>query len=153
MSKNKIRTLIALLVTLTMVTASSVSLAETVTPTGNTYGFAGTGGKYYTDYQTLDEEQQLARQLAIEAAGEGFVMLKNENNALPLKKGSAVSLFGMHSIKLVASTSGSAAGRTGANGLEESTLRMAMEKAGVQVRQPQADGPVHPPSDPGHHAE
>lgn len=133
MSKNKIRGLIALLVTLTMVTASSVSLAETVEPSGNTYGFAGTGGKYYTDYQTLDEEQQLAKQLAIEAAGEGFVMLKNENNALPLKKGSAVSLFGMHSISLVASTSGSAAGRTGANGIEESTLRLAMEKAGFAV--------------------
>lgn len=104
-----------------------------VTPMGNTYGFAGTNGKYYTDYQTLDEEQQAAKELAIEAAGEGFVMLKNENCALPLAEGAYVSLFGMHSVSLIASTSGSAAGRTGANGIEESTLQMAMENAGFKV--------------------
>jgi len=133
MSKNKIRTLIALLVTLTMVTASSVSLAETVTPTGNTYGFAGTGGKYYTDYQSFADEQQAAKELAIEAGTEGFVLLKNENNALPLKKGGYVSLFGMHSVDLVSSTIGSAGGSTGANGIAESTLKDAMELAGYKV--------------------
>lgn len=104
-----------------------------VTPMGNTYGFAGTNGKYYTDYQTLDEEQQAAKELAIEAATEGFVMLKNENNVLPLTEGAYVSLFGMHSVSLVASTVGSAGGSTGANGIEESTLQMTMENAGFKV--------------------
>lgn len=104
-----------------------------VTPLGNTYGFAGTNGKYYTDYQTLEEEQQAAKDLAIEAASEGFVMLKNENSALPLKEGAYVSLFGMHSVSLIASTNGSAGGKTGANGIAESTLQMAMENAGFAV--------------------
>ena len=113
---------------------STVAVAETVvTPTGNTYGFAGTTGKYYTDYMTLAEEQLAAKELAIEVATEGFVMLKNENNALPLKEGSYVSLFGMHSVSLIPSTSGSAAGSTGANGIEESTLQDAMELAGFKV--------------------
>ena len=104
-----------------------------VVPEGNAYGFAGAGGKYYTDYTTLAEEQQAARELAIEEGREGFVLLKNENNALPLKKGGYVSLFGMHSVKLIASTVGSAGGSTGANGIEESTLPGAMEHAGFKV--------------------
>lgn len=124
---------VSLLLALCML-LGTVATAETiVTPQGNTYGFAGANGKYYTDYMTLAEEQQAARELAIEVATEGFVMLKNENNALPLKQGSYVSLFGMHSVNLIPSTSGSAAGRTGANGLVESTLQDAMELAGFKV--------------------
>lgn len=125
--------LIALLLALTIVLGQTLAVGETVVPTGNDYGFAGTNGKYYTDYQTLEEEQLAAKELAIEAASEGFVMLKNENGVLPLEEGASVSLFGMHSVDLVASTVGSAAGRTGQNGIEESTLQMAMENAGFKV--------------------
>lgn len=124
---------ISVLAAAVMMTNPVAVMAETVVPEGNTYGFAGTGGRYYTDYATLEDEQLAARELAIEAAAEGFTLLKNENNALPLKKGGYVSLFGMHSVNLVASTVGSAAGSTGANGLEESTLQMAMEQAGFKV--------------------
>ena len=88
----------------------SSAMAEVIVPTGNTYGFAGTNGKYYTDYNTFAEEQLVAKDLAIEEATEGFVMLKNENNVLPLKKNAKVSLFGMHAVSLVASTVGSAGG-------------------------------------------
>ena len=31
---------------------ATFAAAETVTPTGNTYGFAGTNARYYTDYMT-----------------------------------------------------------------------------------------------------
>ena len=130
---SKIRKLIAVLAIMAILVGSTVAMADTVTPAGNTYGFAGTDGKYYTDYPSFADEQQAARELAIEAASEGFTLLKNENDALPLKKGAYVSLFGMHSVNLVASTVGSAAGSTGANGLEESTLEMAMENAGFKV--------------------
>ena len=125
--------LIALLLALTIVLGQTLAVGETVVPTGNDYGFAGTNGKYYTDYQTLEEEQLAAKELSIEAASEGFVMLKNENGALPLEAGASVSLFGMHSVDLIPSTVGSAAGSTGANGIEESTLQMAMENAGFKV--------------------
>lgn len=115
--------------------ATGVELIEEqlIQSTGNSYGFAELGGKYYTDYQTLEEEQQAAKDLAIEAASEGFVMLKNEGNVLPLKEGAYVSLFGMHSVSLIASTNGSAGGSTGANGIPESTLQMSMENAGFHV--------------------
>ena len=79
---------------------ATFAAAETVTPTGNTYGFAGTNARYYTDYMTLEEEQQIAKDLAIEVASEGFVLLKNENNVLPLAKGGKVSLFGMHQCQI-----------------------------------------------------
>ena len=129
----KIRKLIAILAVAAILAGTTAAFAETVTPAGNTYGFAGTDGKYYTDYATFADEQQAARELAVEAASEGFTLLKNENNALPLKKGAYVSLFGMHSVSLVQSTVGSAAGSTGANGIEETTLQMAMESAGYKV--------------------
>lgn len=128
-----IRKVLAVMIALVLLVGSTAAMAETVEPQDNSYGFAGTNGKYYTDFASFEDEQLAARELAIEAASEGFTLLKNENNALPLKKGGYVSLFGMHSVHLVASTVGSAAGSTGANGLEESTLRMAMEKAGFKV--------------------
>ncbi len=130
---SRIRKLIAVLAIVAILAGTTAVFAETVTPAGNTYGFAGTNGKYYTDYPSFADEQQAARKLAIEAASEGFTLLKNENNALPLDSGAYVTLFGMRSVDLVASTVGSAAGSTGANGLEESTLRMAMEEAGYKV--------------------
>ena len=129
----KFQKLVAILVTAATVAGTTFAAADTVTPTGNTYGFAGTDGKYYADYLNLADEQQAAKELAIEIAGEGFVMLKNEKGALPLKKGGYVSLFGMHSVSLIQSTSGSAGGSVGANGIEESTLEMAMEHAGFKV--------------------
>ena len=133
MKQRRPRQLLALLLALTIFVCQGVALGETITPMGNDYGFAGTGGKYYTDYSTFEEEQLAAKDLAIEVASEGFVMLKNENNVLPLEEGASVSLFGMHSVDLVPSTVGSAAGSTGANGIEESTLQMAMENAGFKV--------------------
>ena len=132
MSNLKTKSFIALLLVLCLA-VSQLAVAATVTPEGNPYGFAGTEGKYYTDYASFEDEQMAARELAIEAASEGFTLLKNENNALPLKKGGYVSLFGMHAVSLVASTVGSAAGSTGANGLKESTLTDAMTLAGFKV--------------------
>ena len=44
-------------------------------------------GKYYLD---MEEYRQLARQ----AVAEGCVLLKNENNTLPVKEGDTVSVFG-----------------------------------------------------------
>ena len=125
--------LIALLLALTIVFGQTLAVGETIVPAGNDYGFAGTNGKYYTDFSSFEEEQLVAKDLAIEVASEGFVMLKNENDALPLEKGARISLFGMHSVDLVTSTVGSAAGTTGANGIEMSTLPMAMENAGFKV--------------------
>ena len=46
-------------------------------------------------------------QLSKEAAKEGMVLLKNENNVLPLKKGSRIALFGKGSFDYVKGGGGS----------------------------------------------
>ncbi len=46
-------------------------------------------------------------QLSREAAAEGMVLLKNENNALPLKKGEKVALFGKATIEYIKGGGGS----------------------------------------------
>ena len=52
---------------------------------------------YYKDYDLgalpKDSIKEL-EELSLESAKEGIVMLKNENNVLPLKKGDCVSVFG-----------------------------------------------------------
>lgn len=111
----------------------SGDITETLKEVTGTQTGVKTGGKFYVDYANLAEEQQAARDLSVEIASEGFVLLKNANNTLPLKGAKALSLFGIHSTKLIASTSGSAGGSTGANGIAESTLKDAMELAGYRV--------------------
>ena len=45
-------------------------------------------------YATLEELREAEKELALEVAAEGMVLLKNDNSALPLAKGSKVSVFG-----------------------------------------------------------
>lgn len=51
-------------------------------------------GKYYTDYDSLEEAQEAAADLALDVASEGDTLLKNKDGALPLKGGEYVSVFG-----------------------------------------------------------
>ena len=51
-------------------------------------------GKYYTDYETLEDAQEAAAELALDVASEGDVLMKNQNNALPLNGNEYVSVFG-----------------------------------------------------------
>lgn len=57
-------------------------------------------GKYYLD---MEKYKQLARQ----AVAEGCVLLKNENNTLPVKKGETVSVFGRIQLNYYKSGTGS----------------------------------------------
>lgn len=54
-------------------------------------------GKFYSDFATLGEAKAYAANLMAKIESEGIVMLKNKDNTLPLKKGSAISLFGTRS--------------------------------------------------------
>ena len=73
-------------------------IANTAVPGGHVEA----GGKFYTDYATLAEEQQAAKELAVTIAEEGDVLLKNANHALPLSASEKrVTLFGMASIHLI----------------------------------------------------
>lgn len=59
-------------------------------------GFYSADGKYYTDYETLDEAKDAAAEIGMQIAAEGMTLLKNKNNqSLPIDKGSRVSVFGV----------------------------------------------------------
>ena len=59
--------------------------------------------------QTKKEATAQGDKITEKICEEGMVLLKNENNALPLKKNAKISVFGKNSVNLVAGGSGSAA--------------------------------------------
>ena len=76
---------------------------------------------YESEYGSKGEVLAAARKLNEEICEEGFVLLKNENNALPLAKNSKVTVFGKNSVDMVLGGSGSNAGSSaGATTLYES---------------------------------
>ena len=66
-------------------------------------------GLYTQDFQTKEEAYDNGNAVSKEICEEGMVLLKNENNALPLKANAKVSVFGKNCINLVTGGSGSAA--------------------------------------------
>lgn len=67
-----------------------------------------------TSFNNIAELKEEATKKAVEVMGEGVVLLKNDNNALPLNKGSKVSLFSMTSVSPVY-------GGTGSGGVDSSS--------------------------------
>lgn len=66
-------------------------------------------GAYIEDFDTKEKALQNGNAVAREICEEGMVLLKNDNNALPLKPNAKVSVFGKNSVNLVYGGSGSAA--------------------------------------------
>ncbi len=85
---------------------------------------------YKSNYDNLSDLIKAGNALGERAMGEGAVLLKNENNALPLKSGSRkVTLFGVASVDPVY-------GGTGSGSVEVSsapTWKSALEKSGFEV--------------------
>lgn len=109
---------------------SEYSGADTVS------GFTENQGRFYSDYETLDDAHAAGRDINIRLAEEGSILLKNENNALPLNKDERnVTLLGIKSVKLQTGGSGSGAGAPGAYGIPQTTLVQSMEDAGFRVNQ------------------
>ena len=70
---------------------------------------------------TKEDALNAANALTVTVCEEGTVLLKNENNALPLSGGETISVFGKNSVNLVYGGSGSASSdRTGAKTIYES---------------------------------
>lgn len=62
---------------------------------------------YTSDYASKAESKKAGDKLNVEIVEEGITLLENYDNALPLKKGSKVSVFGKNSVNLVLGGSGS----------------------------------------------
>ena len=70
---------------------------------------------YASDYETKAEAKEAAEKLGVDIVSEGITLLKNENNALPLKKNAKVTVFGKNSVNLVYGGSGSSASKSESN--------------------------------------
>lgn len=68
-------------------------------------GFTENNGKFYSDYTSLEEQREAAWELNKQVASEGFVLLKNENNVLPLQKKN-ISVFAKDSLKRTGQSTG-----------------------------------------------
>jgi beta-glucosidase len=85
---------------------------------------------YQTDFESVEEEAAAARELNEQIAGEGFVLLKNENDALPLNpQEKNVSVFGVRSDNLILGGGGSGSGSSAG----QATLRDSLEAAGFRM--------------------
>lgn len=90
----------------------------------------GSNPQYFvSDYATADEVDKAATELSVQIEREGIVLMKNEDNALPLANGAKVSLLSQNSVDLVY-------GGAGAGSIDTSqvdNLKTALEKSGFEV--------------------
>lgn len=89
----------------------------------------GSAAMYEATVTTKAEALANANAKNLELCEEGFVLLKNENNALPLDKGAKVSVFGKNSVNLSYGGSGS----SGFDGVEYTDLYASLSEAGFKT--------------------
>ena len=90
-------------------------------------------GKYYTDFATFAEEQAAAEKLAAEIGGEGMVLLKNKDSALPLNESvKNITLFGGGAYDTVYGGGGSGAGSVSEYQTQK-TIIGSLEDAGFEI--------------------
>lgn len=81
---------------------------------------------FKSDFDSVAQVQKNNRELSERIVAEGIVLLKNENGALPLAKGSGVSLFSTSSVDPVYSGTGSSGNSSG----DTVTLKDGLERNG-----------------------
>ena len=136
----------------TLVATAVAITANILTDENNTDGYYGIicqtelGGKialtkpmeggttFKTDegIETKDDALNNAKKVSTEICEEGMVLLKNENNAIPLKKNAKVSVVGKNSVNLVYGGSGSAA--PGGNEAKK-TIFDSLKEAGFEYNE------------------
>lgn len=88
---------------------------------------------YDRQYTSKEEVLDAANDFVIEVEKEGIVLLKNENDALPLSGGDAhISVFGKNSVNIVYSGSGSASSNSST---AQRTLYESLEAAGISYNE------------------
>ena len=126
----------------TLVSAIFITLTAIAVPEkGVIHSILGTvlGGKtpitedsyekiYKSDYKNKEESVKAGDELNVKIEQEGATLLLNENNALPIAKGSKVSVFGKNSVNLVLGGSGSGGG----SGEGAATLFDGLKEGGIE---------------------
>ena len=116
----------------------SVTLAGALLCQSGMSAFADESGSVETitaDYSSYEETLRAGEELNEELQGEGSVLLKNENDALPLRSSeNKITLFGIASSNLQTGGSGSGAG-TITDDMNEYDLYDSLTAAGFKVNQ------------------
>lgn len=87
--------------------------------------------RFVSDYQTFDEMKAAAKDIAVREGEEGTVIMKNDNNVLPLDSGKGVALFGLAAYAPYPYTSGDLkAGNDDAVDLVD-----ALTEAGIEINE------------------
>lgn len=86
---------------------------------------------FFTADYSVSDLQEKEHELNAQIVGEGAVLLKNDNAALPLSSGAKVSVFGCSSISTL--TGGSGSGATAATGTP--TIKDVLTDAGLSVNE------------------
>ncbi len=84
---------------------------------------------YKTDYESISSLKQNGEKICREVAEEGIVLLKNQDNALPLESGTKLSLFSSSSCNFIFAGGGSSYSK----GASTITLKEGLEQAGFVV--------------------
>lgn len=101
---------------------STFEIVKTGESSGDTEYFKSDHKDYDSLKEYCDEQGRLAEE-------EGLVLLKNENNALPLSEGDKVSLLGQGSVKTNYSTSGSSS----ASGVTYPAMNDVFSEGGLEI--------------------
>ncbi len=98
---------------------------------------ASMGDHFRTEFSSLAEMQEEQRNLSVQIGSEGTVLLKNENEALPLDKGSEkVTLWGLHTyMPILGGMMGSTAMVNFEVGQPQYGIVPAMQESGFDVNQ------------------
>ena len=115
--------------------AAGMAIASATSATPSYASFAGEQkGKFYPDFSTYAEEQEFAGNLNVKIMQESITLLKNKDDALPLAKGSNISLLGTHSYRPFLGGTGS-----GSIGGSFATLPDSLTEAGLNLNAAIAD--------------
>lgn len=84
---------------------------------------------YESDYESAEDVADASAQICLDIEREGIVLMKNENNTLPLASGAKISLLSQNSVDLV--YGGAGAGSVDASNAWD--LKTALEATGFEV--------------------
>jgi len=122
MNKKQKKNVTVLTSVLAMTAGMIIAGASSVSPAFAAHPQNLHNGLFYTDFASFEEEQKYAGDLNAKINEESIVLLKNKDNALPLAKGSSISLLGDHSYRPFRGGGGSGNVRDGGDTIPDSLV-------------------------------
>ena len=131
MKNYRVKRIVLLSAVIAVVTVMCLAAVMSVASSGMVYAVPEPefGNYYVPDYDSKDDAMNAADKLNEEICEEGFTLLKNENNALPLENGAKISLFGKSTSEMLYGLSSNYVHLRG----NMTTLQQALQNAGFSL--------------------